>query len=252
MTEDQFIPFHTTDLTGKRVLVLAPHPDDETFGCGGTLALHAEAVDPVRVVILTNGAKGDMSGRYDRNDYIALRRQETLAACACLGIFDVIFWPYEDRELADAVSVDSELAALIDEYAPELIYAPSPLEFHPDHRAAAYFTQAAFKSRQMDAALVFYEVGQPLQVDILVDITGVLDKKKQAIQQYKSQLEERPYDDFSLALNRFRSLTLSRDVTHAEGFIRSMDWHPLLEPAVNGYRSWGKKLGAAVKRCLKF
>jgi hypothetical protein len=60
MSEDQFIPFHSTDLTGKRLLVLAPHPDDETIGCGGSLVLHKEAHDPVKVIFLTNGAKGDM------------------------------------------------------------------------------------------------------------------------------------------------------------------------------------------------
>ena len=219
-TEEHFVPFHCSDLTGKRVLVLAPHPDDETIGCGGTLALHAAAGDPIKVVMLTNGAQGDMSGRYDRDDYIAMRRHEAIAACACLGITDVRFWHYEDRELADSPSVVSDLAALIDTDCPDLIYAPSPFEFHPDHRAAADHIQAALRLCRNEAELLFYESGQPLQVEVLVDITGVLNKKKQALGQYRSQLEERPYDDVTLALNRFRSLTLTRDVTHAEGFIR--------------------------------
>lgn len=222
-TEDQLIPFHSTDLTGRRVLVLSPHPDDETIGCGGTLALHAEAGDPVQVVVLTNGAKGDMSGRFVRNAYIEMRRQETLAACACLGIYDVTFWSYEDRELTGSVTVIPDLVASINTYHPDVIYAPSPLEFHPDHRALAGYIQAALRHCQTDSELFFYEVGQPLQVDILVDITGVLDKKKQALRQYQSQLEERPYDDIALALNRFRSLTLSAKATHAEGFVR---YHP--------------------------
>ena len=201
-------------------MIVAPHPDDETIGCGGALALHARARDPVRVVVLTNGAKGDMGGRFERNIYIRMRQQETLAACTCLGISDVLFWDYEDRELAAAENVVSDLIALINTYRPELIYAPSPLEFHPDHRAASEFTQKAVRLCIAETELLFYEVGQPLQVDILVDITGVLDKKKQAIQQYRSQLEERPYDDVALSLNRFRRLTLPEDVTHAEGFVR--------------------------------
>ncbi len=53
-TEDKLIPFHSIDPTGRRVLVLAPHPDDETIGCGGSLVLHAAAGDPVRVIFLTN------------------------------------------------------------------------------------------------------------------------------------------------------------------------------------------------------
>ncbi len=242
LNESQFVPFHATDLTGKRVLALAPHPDDETFGCGGSLAIHAAAGDPVRVVILTNGAKGDMSGRFGRDDYIAMRRQESRAACACLGISDVVFWPYEDRELANAKTMVSDLAALIDTYYPDVIYAPSPLEFHPDHRAAADFIRKAVGICRAETEVLFYEVGQPLQVDILVDITGVLDKKIQAIQQYRSQLEERPYDDLALALNRFRSLTLTKEVTHAEGFIRLSDATSIC------HRFRNKKIGSAVKR----
>jgi LmbE family N-acetylglucosaminyl deacetylase len=234
-TEDQLIPFHGTDPTGKRVLVLAPHPDDETIGCGGTLALHAAAGDPVRVVILTNGAKGDMSGRFAREDYIALRRQETLAACACLGIADVMFLDHEDRELAYAPTLLSDLTAWIDTYLPDVIYAPSPLEFHPDHRTAADLAVRAVRFCRTQPQLFFYEVGQPVQVDMLVDITGVVDRKNQAIQQYRSQLAERPYDDVALALNRFRSLTLSQEVTHAEGFVRASCFEPETE-----YGNWSR------------
>ena len=203
-TEDQLIPFHSTDLTGKRVLVLAPHPDDETIGCGGSIALHAGAGDSVRVVVLTNGAKGDMVGRFDRDAYVVMRQQETLAACACLGVSDVTFWRYEDRELANSASVVPDLAALINTYGPDLIYAPSPLEFHPDHRATAEFIQSAVRCCRTQAEVLFYEVGQPLQVDILVDITGVLNKKKQALRQYRSQLEERPYDDCGVGFKPFQ------------------------------------------------
>ena len=127
VSEDQFIPFYSTNLTGKRVLILSPHPDDETIGCGGTLALHSAAGDSVRVLILTNGAKGDMSARFDRDTYIALRQQETRSACACLGISDIVFWPYEDRELDNAETAIWKLIELIKSYSPELIYAPSPM-----------------------------------------------------------------------------------------------------------------------------
>lgn len=247
-TEDQLVPFHCTDLTGRRVLVLAPHPDDETIGCGGTLSLHAAAGDPIRVVILTNGAKGDVFGRFGRDDYIAMRRREALAACACLGISDVDFWQYEDRELANSRTVVSELTDLIDAAGPDLIYAPSPMEFHPDHRAAAEFIQAALRWCRTDAEVLFYEIGQPMQVDILVDITGVLDKKKQALQHYRSQLEERPYDDVALALNRFRSLTLPQEVTHAEGFVRFRPFQ-LNTGASDGSLWSGKPVAASQNDC---
>jgi len=220
LNEDALIPFHSSDPTGKRVLVLAPHPDDETIGCGGTLVLHALAGDPVRVIFLTNGAKGDISGRFDRETYIRIRQQEARSACACLGITDIEFWPNEDRCLAGMPGVLKRLTDVVNDYCPALIYAPSPLEFHPDHRAVAVLVRDLSQTIQPDCQVMLYEVNQPFCINTLVNITPVLALKKQAIEIYVSQLDERPYDDVTLALNRFRSLTLT-ECTHAEGFFQS-------------------------------
>lgn len=216
--EQELIPYNTTDLTGKRVLSLAPHPDDETIGCGGSLALHVQAGDPVKVVFLTNGAKGDSTGKVDKEEYVALRRGEAEEACKSLGITDVEFWGYEDRELAGSKGKLTRLTNLLNEFKPDLVYAPSPLEFHPDHRAAAQVLQDAIGSCEPDFDIACYEANQPLRVNVLVDITPVLPIKREAIDCYQSQLREMPYGEICLSLNRFRSLTLARGMTHAEGF----------------------------------
>ena len=216
--EQELIPYAAHDLTGKRVLSLAPHPDDESIGCGGSLALHAQAGDPIKVVFLTNGAKGDSTGKVDKEEYVALRRSEAEEACKCLGITDVEFWGYEDRELAGSKGKLTRLMALLNNFNPELVYVPSPLEFHPDHRAAAFLLQDAIRSYEPIFNVACYEANQPLRVNVLVDITPVLDIKRKAINCYQSQLREMPYEEICLSLNRFRSLTLPKEVTHAEGF----------------------------------
>ena len=217
-TEERLIPYHGTDLTGKKVLVLAPHPDDETFGCGGALALHAKAGDPVKVVCLTNGAKGDASGKHDKKEYVKLRQNEAVKACARLGVTDLEFWPYEDRSLAGSRGALRRIIDLLEDFRPEIVYVPSPLEFHPDHRAACVLLYDAIHSYAPDFDVAFYELGQPVRVNRLVDITGVSDQKAQAVGAYKSQLKEKAYGDISLALDRYRSLTLAEDVIYAEGF----------------------------------
>jgi len=188
IAEDSLIPFHSTDLTGKRVLVFAPHPDDETIGCGGALALHTMAGDPVKVVFLTNGVKGDTSGNMVRGEYVELRRSEAVEACALLGITDIEFWPYEDRFLAGSRGALRRMMDLIESFRPELVYAPSPLEFHPDHRASCFMLCDAIGTCDPDFQVAFYEVGQPLRVNLLVDITGVLSQKEEAVNVYRSQL----------------------------------------------------------------
>ena len=106
LPERALVPMRTTDLTGNVVLALAPHPDDESLGCGGALALHRAAGDPVKVVFVTDGARGDERGEDPRDAYVALRRREAAEACAALGVDDAIHQALEvhveaaDRALA--------------------------------------------------------------------------------------------------------------------------------------------------------
>ena len=200
------------------MLVLAPHPDDETMGCGGSLALHAKAGDPVKIVFLTNGAKGDTSGKMDKKVYVELRQQESTKACDRLGVQDLEFWGYEDRALAGSRGALVRLVDLLKDFEPDLVYVPSPFEVHPDHRAACFLFCDAVRSYDPNFQVAFYEIGQPLSVNVFVDVTGVIDLKQEAISVYKSQLKERQYDAVMMALSRYRSFTLPEGVTHAEGF----------------------------------
>ena len=222
LTEEKLIPYHGTDLTDKRVLVLAPHPDDEIIGCGGSLALHTKAGDPVKVVFLTNGAKGDASGTVDREEYVELRQNEAVNACARVGVTDLEFWSYEDRSLAGSPGALLQMIDLLEGFRPELVYAPSPLEFHPDHRATSILFCDAVRSCEFDFDfdVAFYEVGQPLRVNLLVDITEVLTLKMEAMDAYRSQLKERPYRDICQAMHRYRRMPLPEGATHAECYSR--------------------------------
>ncbi len=218
ISEDKLIPYHTVDLRYNRVLVLSPHPDDETIGCGGALHLNAVSGSSIRVIFLTNGAKGD-EAQEDIEAYVEIRKEEAKRACAILGIDEIDFWDIEDRELSVNTHATQHLIDILKEYGPEIVYAPSPMEIHPDHRAAAFLLESAIKVKSdVDFKVAFYEIGQPIKVNALVDISSVLKKKTEALKCYASQLKMRAYDDICLALNRFRSMTLQESVTHAEGF----------------------------------
>lgn len=217
--EEQLLPFQTTSLVGAKVLVLAPHPDDETIGCGGSLALHRAHGDPVKVLVLTDGAlaEGPDGGG---PDYIGLREQETRAALAVLRIEEVEFWRLPDRSLtADAATV-ARLVEVLEAYRPTLLYGPSPVEPHPDHAAAAQLVWSAMQQTDIPAGLCLYEVGLPIRPNSLVDITPVLAQKERALACYASQLKLNDYKSKILGLNRYRSYTLPAHVTHAEAFWR--------------------------------
>ncbi len=212
------VPFETTDLTGNRVLVLSPHPDDEALACGGAVLLHRDANDPVKIVFMTDGSRAARDRLVEVSDYITLRRREARAASEVLGTSDLEFWDYPDRELASAPDAVDRLARLLDKYQPSLVYAPSPLEFHPDHRAAAEILWAALERTHSRSQVAFYDFNRPVNVNTLVDISGVMTRKQEACNAYRSQLAIHPYTEAALSLNRYRALTVSPAVEHAEGY----------------------------------
>src|SRR5437870_11099503 len=91
--EAEAIPFEPLDLRGERLLVLAPHPDDEVIGCGGLVALHLREGRKVRVVVATDGGEAGEPGE---------RQRESRAAVASLGSAEVEFLNFPDRHLADS------------------------------------------------------------------------------------------------------------------------------------------------------
>lgn len=197
-------------LPAHAVLVLAPHPDDEVFGCGGAVACHVRCGVAVNVVILTDGARG--SGD------VATRCRESRAAAQVLGYGAPEFWGLPDRGLQYTEALVQRLAVQIESANIDLVYAPSPWEVHPDHRQTALLAAEAVQRVGVPVRLAFYEVGAPLRPNVLVDITTVLPTKEAAIACFASQLAEQDYARKILALNQYRTYTLARETLAAEAF----------------------------------
>ena len=218
MMESELSPYEVVDLTGHRVLVLAPHPDDETFGCGGALALHQQSGDPVKVVFLTSGELGQWVGEQDSKATRDRREAEVREALSRLGVADFDFWRYPDR----AVEADGELVARLEETLaasqPTLVYAPSPLDLHPDHRAVAHALRTVLRGWRGQLKVAFFEVSYPVPANALVDVTSVWSAKEGAMQAYSSQLAGPDHVGATTGLNQFRVLTLPERVSRAEAF----------------------------------
>ncbi len=119
---------HIDKLEGERVLVLSPHPDDDVFGCGGTMLLHKEAKHEVRIVYMTDGRLG-MKNK-SQTETILIRKNEAIAALNLLKIDerDIYFLNQPDGSLAINDAVCGALKRIIDGFKPNIIFLPSFLE----------------------------------------------------------------------------------------------------------------------------
>jgi LmbE family N-acetylglucosaminyl deacetylase/GT2 family glycosyltransferase len=199
-----------------RVLVVAPHPDDEVMGAGGMLALHARLGHTVRVVILTDGGQGDPDAR--TTDLKSTRVQESLNAGAVLGISDYRFLTFTDGKLGESEDLGEALREEIEAFDPGLIYAPSPQELHPDHRAASRGLMAAVGGGK-ERRIFLYGVNSQVAAGIMFNVTDVYAQKRAAIECFLSQLEYMPLVRKGEAVDGARTVNVEDPaVEYIEGF----------------------------------
>ena len=216
------------------VLVLAPHMDDEAIGCGGACLLHARAGARVRIVLMTDGRRGDpeLYGQGLAPDALraaeervgATRNDETRRAAAILGDTDPIFLDAPDGALAPTPDLVGRLRALLAGLRPAVVYAPSMLDRHADHWATSRILCAALAAPSPlppGALIREYEVWTPLVANRLVRIDDVLEDKRRALLQYSSQLERFDLVHVTLGLNAYRTLYPFKGVGAAEAFFES-------------------------------
>jgi LmbE family N-acetylglucosaminyl deacetylase len=208
-----------------KVLVIAPHPDDESIGCGGALCLHARRRDQITAVYLTSGELG--LKHLPRREAWLTREREAARAAKILGIARMSFLRLADWFVADAIEKGAaKLRPILKRAKPELIYLPHEQEWHPDHKAALPMVRAALKdSKSVPPTLRLYEVWTPLtEHDQVEDISAVMPRKLRALRAHKSQLQEFDYVRAVSGLNQFRGALAARR-PFAEVF-QSIDLEP--------------------------
>jgi LmbE family N-acetylglucosaminyl deacetylase len=203
------------------VLVLAPHPDDESIGCGGALCLHRQRGDLVHVTFLTSGERytEDVPAEVSQ----CVREAEAERACAVLDLQGFQFLHLPDLGLAEHITLAADrLRLILETQAPTVIYLPHPEEAHPDHAAALPILRAALALLPAGSRLpelYGYEVWTPLsRYDWVEDVSSVMARKLRALRCYRSQLRRFRYDAAIRGLNRYRGI-LGAASRYAEAFL---------------------------------
>jgi LmbE family N-acetylglucosaminyl deacetylase len=144
--------------TAASCLVLAPHPDDETIGCGATIARKRAAGTPVRVVVVADGRSSHHSTHIGPDELVRIRAEEVGRACRELGVDDdnLVRLGFPDESLtARGDELVTRLLNEIDRADPEEILVASGRDWHVDHRAVNAALRRALHRRPVLRVLEF-------------------------------------------------------------------------------------------------
>lgn len=175
----------------QRVLVIAPHPDDEAAGCAGTLVRHRQDGDAVCVVHVTDGRQSRALGLAP--DAMAARRRQEAQVCAELLGVERLEWLGLPEGAWAPEALPPRLSGLLAALAPDVLYVPSRVDFHPEHIKTAWAIARALE--QAPAAVPklrvrVYAVQVPLTstlANLVTDVSGVSRLVEGALGSYASQ-----------------------------------------------------------------
>ena len=226
------------DFLQRRTLVVAPHPDDETLGCGATIARMRAMGTDVHVVFVSGGGGSPKPRPMSDAELIELRRGEAQRALALLDVDEghLVHWDLDDGQLVgEQGDITAALSELVRSTRAEQVLVTSVADRHPDHAATARAARDLlgpatstrlyeypiwqrvpalvacrnFVSRPPRAAVGVHPVTRPT----LVPTGGFRAAKARAIAAYESQLPHFPtgfVDDFLLPFESFTEVVSGR------------------------------------------
>lgn len=195
----------------KKVVVFAPHPDDETLGCGGTIAKKLSEGYEVLIVFLTDGRNAflklfDIDSNPSPSELKEIRKDEVKRASSILSLSEdaLLFLDFEDGMLGkNEVEVKKKVIEILGKTVPAEVYFTYEKDFHIDHRVANRIVRSSIKEIGLDALTYRYSITRkyarvsPLIDSFLnffkhnmirVDISNYLPLKEKALKEFKSQV----------------------------------------------------------------
>lgn len=193
-------------------LIVAPHADDESLGCGGIISLLRKYDQKVYILLLSDGTLSHPnSQKYPADKLMELREGELIEAAEILNVEaeNIIFCRYRDREVPHEKSPNFEeavagISKVLQVLNPQSIFVPWRRDPHPDHQAAFQLINASStqNAKIYEYPIWLHELGQPEDqpkseevMQFRVNIGSVLEKKEKAIRAHRSQTSTFIEDD---------------------------------------------------------
>jgi LmbE family N-acetylglucosaminyl deacetylase len=231
------------NFTGERVLAVMAHPDDAELLCAGTLARAQAEGSPVAIAVMCRGEKGAGSGAAAAGkDLGAIRHAEAQSATDLLRA--QLYWlGFSDGELFDSRDTRSALIEIFRQFRPTLAISHSPMDYHPDHRAASAIAEAVSwfcASRGHRTASEVMEtpprmwLSDTLEMSgfsphFFVDVSGHMEMKRRMLECHRSQLQRAGDRDFMPLSDLMTRQSAARGAQCGVAWAEAFRWHRALK-----------------------
>ncbi|TPJ57310.1 PIG-L deacetylase family protein [Mesorhizobium sp. B2-6-1] len=200
-----------------RLLVIAPHPDDEVLGCGGTIARMAAQGAEVHVAVVTRGSPPAFT-----EEMTERVRSEAKAAHACLGVQQAHWLDLPAAQIAETphATLNRALLTLLRDVVPDTLLIPFVGDVHMDHQLIFLSSLVAARPTQSQypRTIMAYEtvsetnwnapyVTPSFVPNVFIDIASTLDRKLEAASMFASQIRDFPHER---SIETLRALAIVR------------------------------------------
>lgn len=219
-----------------KILVIAPHPDDEILGCGGTIAKYVSNGDDVYVAIVTKGCAPLFSV-----EQVGTVRGECLKADKLLGIKETIFMDFPAAMIDNVprYKFNEAFIQLIQRIRPDIVYIPHRGDMQLDHKMVVDAAMVALRPKYQHVVKKIYayetlsetgwdvpNVTNEFIPNVYNDISKFIHKKIEAMQMFKTQLSAYPAARSLKAVEAlaiYRGATVNMNAAEAFSLVRELD-----------------------------
>lgn len=219
------LPLDPASHADTRVLVLAPHADDELVGSGGTLLRLIEHGARVTVIHATDGSASAAFRDTPESVRTSLRLDEARAVGAALGVSDLSFWKEDNRSFQVRPESVERMKRALRELEPDLIFTPFVTDIHPDHFTLNRILDEALAEAPFDASrcrILYSEIWSLVPANVMCDVTSVEARVERLIEMYTTAMK---VDDLS-HLCEARSFYNGCRLLGRPAFVEAFFWAP--------------------------
>ena len=175
-----------------KILVIAPHPDDEVLGMGGTIKKLSKK-NKIILCVVSEGA----TAQYKDKKMIKVRRDSCKKTAKILGISQTIFLDYPDMRLnLSHLDINKKLEEIVEKYRPEIVYTAPKNDLNLDHQVVFNSTLVACRPKSGVKQILCYEIQGNTKVPFAPNVFENIEKefsyKIKGFKMYKSEIEEFP------------------------------------------------------------